>query len=183
MQGLTLPLVITVLCANIWAVREDLLANRIPNWLCAALLWAGLGLHLTFGGWTGFGQGMLGVLTGFAVLFPLYVLRATGAGDVKLLAALGAGLGPYWALMAGIYTVSAGAVLAIVYVAIGAARAALAPAELAWQARFHIGYVRAHEMRRERFPYALAIAVGGFFALQQRGDLAFAYQYLSGALR
>ena len=183
MQGLTLPLVITVLCANMWAVREDLLSHRIPNWLTCSLLLLGLGLHLTFEGWWGFGQGILGVLTGFAALLPLYSLRATGAGDVKLLAALGGGLGPYWALVSGIYTILAGAVLALGYVGFVAGRTALQPAGLTWPLRIQVGFLRAQEMRRERFPYALAIAVGGFCVLWQRGDLASVYDYLSGAHR
>lgn len=183
MQDLTLPLVITVLCANSWAVREDLLSHRIPNWLSASLLCLGLGLHLRFEGWSGLGQGTLGVLIGFAALLPLYLLRATGAGDVKLLAALGAGLGPYWALMAGIYTMLAGAVLAVGYVGFVAARTALEPAGLTWPLRIQVGFLRAQEMRRERFPYALAIAVGGFAVLLQRGDLTSVYGYLSGAYR
>jgi prepilin peptidase CpaA len=122
-------------------------------------------------------------LTGLAALLPLYFLRATGAGDVKLLAALGAGIGPYWAFLAGIYTVLAGAVLAVSYVGFVAARTALEPAGLTWPARLQVGVLRAHEMRYERFPYALAIAVGGFSVLWQRGDLTSVYDYLSGAHR
>ncbi len=182
MQDLTLPFAITVLCANTWAVREDLLAHRIPNWISAVLICAGLGLQFTAAQWWGLGQGALGVMTGGAVLLPLYLIRATGAGDVKFLAALGAGLGPHWVLLAGIYTLLAGLVLAVGYVAVGAVRTALGPPGVTWSIRCQLGYLRAQEMRRERFPYALAIAVGGLLALLQRGDLASAYDQFSGAL-
>jgi len=181
MQDLTLQLVTTVLCASGWAVREDLLFHRIPNWLNAALLCAGLYLQLSLGGWSGLGQGALGVFTGMAILLPLHLLRATGAGDVKFLGALGAGLGPYDALLAGLCTLMAGAVLAVGYMACAAARAALAPAGLTWPLRLQVGFLRAQEMRRERFPYALAIAVGAFCVLLQRGDVRAVYDYLLGA--
>ena len=47
---------------------------------------------------------ILGILVGLGCLLPFYIARAMGAGDVKLLAATGALLGPYDALIAGICT-------------------------------------------------------------------------------
>jgi prepilin peptidase CpaA len=181
MQGLTLPLTATLLGASAWAVREDLLAHRIPNRLTGTLLCLGLVLQFAIGGWSALGQAALGALVGLAILLPLYVLRAMGAGDVKLLAALGALLGPHWALVAGIYTLIAGGVLAVFYVLIGSVRAALAPAGESWKQRLHHAGERAQQLRRERFPYALAIAVGALCAVTQRGDLQALYKLLSGA--
>ena len=181
MQDLTLPLTATLLGASAWAVREDLLAHRIPNRLTGLLLLAGCLLQFAFGGWTALGQAALGALVGLAVLLPLYVLRAMGAGDVKLLAAIGALLGPHWALIAGINTLIAGGILAVVYLMIGALRAALAPGDAPWRVRLYQARERAQQLRRERFPYALAIAAGALAALAQRGDLQALYQYLAGA--
>ena len=45
MQDLTLQLFATLLCASAWAVREDLLSHRIPNYLTGSLLCAGLSLQ------------------------------------------------------------------------------------------------------------------------------------------
>jgi prepilin peptidase CpaA len=181
MQGLTLPLTAILLSASAWAVREDLLAHRIPNRLTGSLLCLGFLLQFIIAGWSGLGQAALGTLVGLAILLPLYALRAMGAGDVKLLAAIGALLGPHWALVAGIYTLLAGGVLAVLYVMIGSARAALAPAGESWKQRLHHAGARAQQLRRERFPYALAIAVGALCAVAQRGDLQALYQFLSGA--
>jgi prepilin peptidase CpaA len=181
MQGLTLPLTATLLGASAWAVREDLLAHRIPNRLTGSLLCLGFVLQFAFGGWSALGQAALGALVGLAVLLPLYLLRAMGAGDVKLLAAIGALLGPHWALIAGIYTLLAGGVLAVFYVMIGSVRAALAPAGGSWRERLFHASARAQQLRRERFPYALAIAIGAISAAAQRGDLRALYQFLSGA--
>jgi len=179
MQDLTLPLLVIVLGASAWAVREDLLSHRIPNSLSGSLLAVGLALQLIFGGWSALGQALLGTLVGLAVLLPLYVMRATGAGDLKLLAGFGALLGPYWALLAGAYTLIAGGVLAIAYLAQGTLRAACAPAGAPWLLRFHTACACVQQMRRHRFPYALAIASGTLSVLVQRGDLNAASSYLS----
>jgi len=181
MQGLTLPLMAILLGASAWAVREDLLAHRVPNLLTGSLLCVGLGLQFAFGGWSGLGNAALGALIGLGMLLPFHLLRAMGAGDVKLLAAIGSLLGPRWTLTAGVYTLIAGAVLALGYVAVEALRAAALPAGAPWQLRVLIARQRAQQLRRARFPYALAIAVGTFASVAQRGDLQAAVNYLSGA--
>jgi prepilin peptidase CpaA len=181
MQGLTLPLTAIVLGASAWAVREDLLAHRIPNGLTGPLLAIGIALQCAADGWSGLGQACLGALVGLAMLMPFYVLRAMGAGDVKLLAALGAALGPHWAFVAGVITLTAGGILAIAYVFLCAARAALQPAAAPWSTRLMYARICAQQLRRERFPYALAIAVGAIWAVTLRGDLRAVYDFLAGA--
>ncbi len=180
MQDLTLQLFATLLGASAWAVREDLLSHRIPNRLTGALLCVGLALQFAFGGWAAVGEATLGALVGLAILLPLYLLRATGAGDVKLLAASGALLGPYWAALAGLYTLMAGGILALAYILCGAAAAAIALTGKPWTLRIQVARERAQQMRRERFPYALAIALGVLGAAVQRGDLQTAFDYLTG---
>jgi len=180
MQSFTLPLILTLFGASAWAVREDVAAHRIPNRLTGSLLCAGLLLQFIFGGGNALGEGVLGALVGFAVLLPLYLLRATGAGDVKFLAALGTLLGPYWTLIAGIYTLLAGGVLALSYLGFGALRSSLSVAGAPLGLRIHIFHIRVRELRRERFPYALAIAVGATAAVIQRGDLQPILTYLTG---
>jgi prepilin peptidase CpaA len=182
MHSLTLPILVTwtLLGASAWAVREDLLAHRIPNRLTGSLLCAGFALQFAFSGWSGLAQAALGGVVGLAMLLPFYLLRAMGAGDVKLLAAMGTLLGPQWALVAGIYTLIAGGVLAMCYLLAGALRAAAQPATASWPLRMHFALERAQQLRRERFPYALAIVVGAFASLAQRGDLQTALRYMSG---
>jgi prepilin peptidase CpaA len=182
MQALTLPLTVAVLGASAWAVREDLLTHRIPNRLTGPLLAVAVALQCAVGGWRGIEAGILGALVGLAMLLPFYLLRAMGAGDVKLFAALGAALGPHWALVAGVDTIIAGGVLAIGYLFCGAAGAALEPAGAPWALRLHCARERAQQLRRARFPYALAIAVGAIAALAQRGDLQLIYDSLHGVL-
>jgi prepilin peptidase CpaA len=181
MQSLTLPLIAIMFGASAWAVSEDLTAHRIPNRLTGSLLVIGLILQFASGGWSALGQGALGTLIGLAVLLPLYLLRATGAGDVKFLAALGALLGPRGTLLAGVYTLLAGGLLALGYLGIGALRAAVNLGGAPLLMRIHTFYARARELRRAHFPYALAIAVGAIATIIQRGDLQAALAHVTGA--
>lgn len=87
--GLFAITVLTVLMAA-W---HDIRSRKIPNWLVLAALLAGcLGQGLLLG-WPGVRSGLLGMVVAFGIYFPLYLLRGMGAGDVKLMAALGAMLG------------------------------------------------------------------------------------------
>jgi prepilin peptidase CpaA len=91
----------------------DLRTRRIPNALtfgaaAAALLSAGL-----TGGPTGLGLALAGWFLGLILWLPIYALGGMGAGDVKLIAAIGACLGPSGVLFAAIYAGIAGAVMAL----------------------------------------------------------------------
>jgi prepilin peptidase CpaA len=171
-QDLALLLGATLFGAGAWAVREDLLFHRISNRLNGALLCVGLAIRMLAGGWSGLEQSLLGVLVGLGCLLPFYVARAMGAGDVKFQAATGALLGPYDVFIAAICTLLIGAVLAVTYLTVGAARAvARAPAGTSWTMRIAHGHLRLQELRRERMPYALAIALGSLTALSQSHEL------------
>ena len=78
-----------------WAAAVDVRCRRIPNWLSFSLVLAGLGQSFT---WCrtcdGPADACLGLLTGFGLTFALFALGAMGGGDVKLLAGIGAWLGP-----------------------------------------------------------------------------------------
>ena len=87
---LEVALLLLVLVAAIY----DLRYRRIPNWLCAAALILGVALNIGLSQWAGLRQAGLGTALAFAVYFPLFVLRAMGAGDLKLMAAVGAIVGP-----------------------------------------------------------------------------------------
>lgn len=171
-QGLPLIFSATLIGAAAWAVRDDLLFHRISNRLNGSLLCVGFAIRILGGGWTGIEQSLLGVLVGLACLLPFYMLRAMGAGDVKLLAATGALLGPYDIWIAALCTLLIGAVLAVMYLAAGAVRAVVhAPPGSPWMTRVAYAHVRIQELRRERMPYALAIALGSLAAIAQSGEL------------
>ena len=181
-QGLTLLLSATVLGAGAWAVREDLLFHRISNRLTGSLLCVGVAIRMLGGAWNGLEQSLLGVLVGLGCLLPFYIARAMGAGDVKLLAATGALLGPYHTWIAAICTLLIGAVLAVMYLAGGVVSAvAHAPSGSSWTMRIAHAQMRIQELRRERMPYALAIALGSLAAISQSGELTQALNFIWGA--
>lgn len=183
MHSTTPALVCILIAAAVWAVREDMLTHRIPNRLTGALLCTGLALQFAANGWQGLASAVLGVLVGLAALLPFHLMRAMGAGDVKLLAAFGSLLGPSWTFAAAVYTLIAGAALALGYVAVGMVRAAAEPAGIPWILRVHTARERVQQLRRDRFPYALAISVGVMGTILQRGDLQVLLSYLEGSGR
>jgi prepilin peptidase CpaA len=72
----------------------DLRSRRIPNRLTVPALLIGLGVNGVLGGWHGLLVSFLGALAGLGVLLPVVLLRGLGAGDWKLMGALGAMVGP-----------------------------------------------------------------------------------------
>lgn len=92
----------------------DLRSRRIPNVLTFGAAAGALGFHLADAGLSGLGWSALGWVTGLALFLPLFLLRGLGGGDVKLLAAIGAWLGPGPTVWLAIYTALAGGVMALV---------------------------------------------------------------------
>ncbi|MDQ6707318.1 MAG: prepilin peptidase [Acidobacteriota bacterium] len=76
------------------AAAFDIRFRRIPNWLNLIGLLLGLIANAYLAELQGLGRSALGVAVGFGLYFPLFLLHARGAGDVKLLAAVGAIAGP-----------------------------------------------------------------------------------------
>lgn len=173
----------SVLCAIalcawlLTAAVIDLRTRRIPNWLvgsgmlCAlalhALAPAGTGLFAFWWGSPGVSQSLYGLLAGLALFMPLYLLRAVGAGDVKLLAMVGAWLGPQLLFGATLLTLLAGGVMAIVVML-----SSRSSVQVLTNVRvmltttlvgMHAGKLAALDAPPPgsvRLPYALAIAVG-----------------------
>ncbi len=86
--------------AVIYAAWIDYKEHRVPNWLTASIAVAGLAAQTVLGGWVGLGLGLGGLLVGFGVLIVPWAMHGMGAGDVKLMAGIGAWFGPYMTLVA-----------------------------------------------------------------------------------
>lgn len=95
----------------------DFLTKRIPNWWTFSAIVLGIAAQAWLGGWSGAGNGALGALVGFGLFFPLYAFGAMGAGDVKLLMAIGAFTGPVFCVYAAAAGILAGGLYALVDVA------------------------------------------------------------------
>lgn len=156
-----------VLAAGLLAATViDLRSRRIPNQLTAAM--AVIGIALAASGTSGLSLGgsLLGCVLGLLLMMPGYALGATGAGDVKLMAGVGAIVGPALVLSAFMFSAMAGGVLALIVAAqrqrlgatiAGTGRLMTAPASAPQE-------IRAASTVR-RFAYGPAIAIGSMLAV------------------
>lgn len=112
-----LPLEVVLACTVVVAGIFDLRYRRIPNWLNVGGIAAGLLLNI----WLFSAHGLVLAVCGFAcsllIYLPLYLLRAMGAGDVKLMAAVGAIAGPANWLCIFLLTALLGGAASLIYVA------------------------------------------------------------------
>lgn len=128
---------------------------------------AGVGIGLAATGLSGvsLGGAALGFVLGLALMLPGHLLGATGAGDVKLMAAIGTIVGPGIVVNAFLFTAVAGGMLAVVV----ALRRRRLSATLAGTARMIAAPTGAKQEIRSatassRFAYGPAIAVGSVLA-------------------
>ena len=85
----------------------DYAQRRVPNWLNALLIVMGLIVQASYFGSAGLTTGTFGLLTGFGLLIVPWLMHGMGAGDVKLMAAIGVWLGPLLTL----YSFALGAII------------------------------------------------------------------------
>jgi len=95
------------------ACVTDVRTRRIPNVLTLSAAIGGLAFHLATGGWAAAGWSIAGLVLGGVLFLPMFALRGMGAGDVKLLAAIGAWLGPGQVATAALATSIAGGLIAV----------------------------------------------------------------------
>lgn len=150
-------LVGAVLLFTLLAAVCDGWKHRIPNVLTvpAALL------GLTYHGLTAGGHGLLlalaGLAIGFALLLLPWLMGGGGMGDVKLLAALGAWLGPKWILVDFAAAMLVAALLALLLLALGATRRGMAVTRKRYQLP---GDSPGTSKRRTRIvPFAVPVAL------------------------
>lgn len=90
---------------------------KVPNWLTFHLAFGGLAYAAWMGGLPMLGWALGGLAVGLALLLPLYAIGGMGAGDVKLLAGVGAWVGPQLVLGAFLASAIVGGLMALVMVA------------------------------------------------------------------
>jgi prepilin peptidase CpaA len=101
------------LAVAIIAAAWDLRTRRIPNILTFGGALAAFAVHGYVGGWQGLGLSLAGWAVGLALFLPFFVLGGMGAGDVKLLATVGACVGPLAAVWVALFTSIAGGIMAL----------------------------------------------------------------------
>ncbi len=159
---------ITLAALGIAAAVIDIRTRRIPNPLVAAGIIAGFAGNFALHGAAGLKTAGIGFMLGFGVYFLLYLLHAMGAGDVKLMGAVGAIAGPgnwFWIF---VFSAVIGALFGLALVL---SRGRLR--RTAWNIAFivrELASLRAPYLRREeldvaspqalRMPHGLAIGLG-----------------------
>jgi prepilin peptidase CpaA len=148
------------------ACVTDLRSARIPNALTFGAACTGLAFHVVAPQGSGFAFAGAGLLVGLLVFFPFFALGAMGAGDVKLMAAIGVWVGWQPALNVALYGALAGGVLAgVVAMWQGYLRQALRNISALLSYWRHVGLKPLPELTLEagqglRLPYALPIMAG-----------------------
>lgn len=152
-----------LLMATIFDVRS----RHIPNWLVAC----GTIIGIVYSGLSPYGIGTIGSLGGLAIglvtFTPFYLLRAMGAGDVKLMAMVGTYLGPTSTFSAVLTVFIAGGLLAVAAAIRNGAMTALMENVRSMMTDFTFKAmsgsaisVKQPHISAGQFPYALAIAAG-----------------------
>jgi prepilin peptidase CpaA len=159
------PAFATLVVGALVATVVDIRTRRIPNELTAALAGIGVGLAATGVSGVSVWASMAGFALGLALMMPGHALGATGAGDVKMMAAVGAVVGPATVVSAFLFTAIAGGVLAV---AVAARRRRLA-ATIAGTGRLIAAPADAKQEIRSasassRFAYGPAIGIGSVLA-------------------
>jgi prepilin peptidase CpaA len=177
MSLFTLPpqkVVMVLLVVLLTAATFDVLYRRIPNWLTVSGVVLGIAMNTLIGTpEAGLAFSLVGLVVAFAIYAAFYAIHAMGAGDVKLMAAVGALVG--WERWFGIFFVTAliGGVMALILVV---SRGRLK------KTLFHVGFILS-EMKSGRpaylaneeldvrnkkalgLPHGAVIAVSTFFYL------------------
>ena len=130
------------------AIFTDIRSRRIPNWLVLPFMVAGLIVPACFDGWHGLLHSVEGFGLGALVFGVISVVGSMGMGDVKLVAAIGAWIGPHQLVLAMVLTAMAGGLIALAWAIAGAFKGEV------WKSR--------------KIPYAPAIAIGTFISFFSR---------------
>jgi prepilin peptidase CpaA len=137
----------------------DLRQRRIPNALTVPVMLAGILIHTSRSGWNGFTFSMLGLAIGGGVLLIFHIFGGMGAGDVKLMAGIGALGGFHFTISVLVLTGAAGGIMAIGKIIIWHWRPTVAAKDLKpseFPADFRVG----DSPLKQTMPYGVAIALG-----------------------
>lgn len=163
-----LGLAVMVTTAAVWDVRT----RRVPNWLVVSgLLAALLAQCLEHGVLAGSWAWLLGTATGLGLFLGIYLLGGMGAGDVKLMGAVGAFMAPAGALHVAIVSFMVGGALALAMMLVrGNAHRTFANVSALLLSLPFGGKATAagHDMkdRTTQVPYAVAIALGTLLVME-----------------
>ena len=161
-------LLLVIMSITVWT---DLQHNRIPNIVSLGGIILGTVVHTYTSGIPGLISGLGGAAVGMGIFLPFYLSHGMGAGDVKLMGAVGAFLGPKYALLATGLSLGAGGILAILILIIRGGFKPLAERYMATLKCLFVTGKVSHmppapgEVAAMKYPYATAIGIGTLVTL------------------
>ncbi|HHM12103.1 MAG TPA: prepilin peptidase [Planctomycetaceae bacterium] len=165
-----------------WAVTVFLIVGavidgielRVPNWLTYPMIVAGWIYSGVYAGGEGIMWSLIGTAVGLGLLLPAYAIGGMGAGDVKMLAAVGAWVYGWHTFYAFCVSTIVGAVLAVAMVVLqGQWRKHYNQFLMIWMEILTIrdpeklsAIAAERKPRMKLLPYGIPIAIGtiGYFA-------------------
>ena len=171
-----MPFFVLLVIVLVTAAIIDIRFRRIPNWLTYPAVLVGIGFHTLSRGLDGFLFSTAGMFLGLGLLVAFYLVGGMGAGDVKLMAAVGAFLGPKGALTAFVLTALVGGIYALVLlVRSGRAGAILArfgtPLTLYLSTLMGPGPIQDIGGAAPKLCYGVAITIGTLLSIALKGTL------------
>lgn len=170
------------------AVSNDFIKHRIPNKITFSAILSGILFQAFTFGIPGLLSAAGGLVTGLILFLPFYLKGGMGAGDVKLMAALGTFLAPFNTFIAAALALLAGGVLAGLFIIYSFFSAKIRSGQLKGCASESFNSIRmviytrqftpskqlaGNDQPTNRFPYALAIATGSIIVLSRESLLEF----------
>lgn len=166
----------------IFAIATDLYTQRIPNGLCLVAIFCGFAINGYYAQLNGVLLAAFGFALAFVLLFPVFILRVLGGGDIKLMMGIGALMGPELLAWSLVYGIAAGAVTSLVLVVWQTGWTGLArTAKRYWDCVYCRTYFKPEsgEAAGQKVPYAPALAIGWLVACTVNVDMPSMYIQLS----
>ena len=162
-SSVVLVFAVPLFTALIVAAVIDQRSRRIPNILVALLLALGVFMHSTVFGLSGLAFSLTGAALGLALMLPLHLTKGIGAGDVKLMTAVGSFIGAATCFWAVLYTLAFGGIIAALILFKQSAQQLVRKANTVGDSAENNAIDNSAILsikNRERFPYAIAILSG-----------------------
>jgi prepilin peptidase CpaA len=173
---------LTIVLSSILIVAAiiDIRIQKIPNIFTFPAMVLGLTYHSVANGWSGFIFSSEGLAIGISIFLIPYMMGGMGAGDAKLMGAVGAMIGPKGVVIACLFTAIVGGIYALVvflfnmqYLKGFIARSAITVKAFAFTRNFIL--IPADESEKKpRLCYGIAMAIGTLFYIFIEG---FGYQF------
>ena len=146
----------------------DVRVKKIPNVITFPTIFAMMVYHILTNGWQGLFFSFGGMALGIAIFFVPYLMGGMGAGDVKLMGAVGATIGPKGVFFASLSTAIAGGLYALIILLINRkyakdfiSRNGTTLKTLAFTGQF-IPIAADKSEKKLKLCYGIAIAIGTF---------------------